>query len=538
MTNAKITKLLPLFLLNKNQYLCTLFQPVSQMNSKKLLLIIMDGWGEGEHNHANAIYSAKTPFIKSLYNNPDVAYCQLNASGLAVGLPEGQMGNSEVGHLNFGAGRIVYQDLVRISKAVEDGSIGQNKVLCDAYKYAKENNKAVHFIGLISDGGVHSLQTHLYKLCDIARDHGLEKVFIHAITDGRDTDPHSGLGYLKELQDHLAASAGKIATLIGRYYTMDRDKRWERIKTGYDMMVHGTGKKSKDVLQATQESYDEGVTDEFIKPVVFTDDNGKPLTTIQQDDVVICFNFRTDRLREITTVLTQKDMPEAGMQNIPLHYLTMTRYDESFKKINIIFEPADLKQSLAEVLSKLEKKQLRIAETEKYPHVTFFFSGGQETPFDGEDRMMVPSPKVATYDLQPEMSAPEVTVKVVEAINKNYYDFICLNYANADMVGHTGVYPAIIKALETVDTCVEKVIKTALENDYSVILTADHGNSDMAENPDGSPNTAHTCNPVPCFLFDRDYKTLHNGKLADIAPTILKIMNLPQPEEMTGNILV
>ncbi|HNW90027.1 MAG TPA: 2,3-bisphosphoglycerate-independent phosphoglycerate mutase [Bacteroidales bacterium] len=508
------------------------------MNSKKLLLIIMDGWGEGEHNHANAIYSAKTPFIKSLYNNPDVAYCQLNASGLAVGLPEGQMGNSEVGHLNFGAGRIVYQDLVRISKAVEDGSIGQNKVLCDAYKYAKENNKAVHFIGLISDGGVHSLQTHLYKLCDIARDHGLEKVFIHAITDGRDTDPHSGLGYLKELQDHLAASAGKIATLIGRYYTMDRDKRWERIKTGYDMMVHGTGKKSKDVLQATQESYDEGVTDEFIKPVVFTDDNGKPLTTIQQDDVVICFNFRTDRLREITTVLTQKDMPEAGMQNIPLHYLTMTRYDESFKKINIIFEPADLKQSLAEVLSKLEKKQLRIAETEKYPHVTFFFSGGQETPFDGEDRMMVPSPKVATYDLQPEMSAPEVTVKVVEAINKNYYDFICLNYANADMVGHTGVYPAIIKALETVDTCVEKVIKTALENDYSVILTADHGNSDMAENPDGSPNTAHTCNPVPCFLFDRDYKTLHNGKLADIAPTILKIMNLPQPEEMTGNILV
>ncbi len=501
-------------------------------------MIIMDGWGEGEHNHANAIYSAKTPFIKSLYNNPDVAYCQLNASGLAVGLPEGQMGNSEVGHLNFGAGRIVYQDLVRISKAVEDGSIGQNKVLCDAYKYAKENNKAVHFIGLISDGGVHSLQTHLYKLCDIARDHGLEKVFIHAITDGRDTDPHSGLGYLKELQEHLATSAGKIATLIGRYYTMDRDKRWERIKLGYDMMVHGTGKKSKDVLQATQESYDEDVTDEFIKPVVFTDDNGNPLTTIQKDDVVICFNFRTDRLREITTVLTQKDMPEAGMATIPLHYLTMTRYDESFKKINIIFEPADLKQSLAEVLSKLEKKQLRIAETEKYPHVTFFFSGGQETPFDGEDRMMVPSPKVATYDLQPEMSAPEVTVKVVEAINKNYYDFICLNYANADMVGHTGVYPAIIKALETVDTCVEKVIKAALENDYSVILTADHGNSDMAENPDGSPNTAHTCNPVPCFLFDRDYITLHNGKLADIAPTILKIMNLPQPEEMTGNILV
>jgi len=508
------------------------------MNSKKLLLIIMDGWGEGEHKHSNAIYSANTPFIKSLYTNPEVAYSQLNASGLAVGLPEGQMGNSEVGHLNFGAGRIVYQDLVRISKAIEDRSIEQNKALCDAFNYAKQNNKAVHFIGLISDGGVHSLQTHLYKLCDMAKDHGLEKVFIHAITDGRDTDPHSGLVYLKELQQHLEISTGKIATLVGRYYTMDRDKRWERIKVGYDLMVHGIGKKSRDVLQATQESYDDDVTDEFIKPVVLTDENGNPLTTIQQDDVVICFNFRTDRLREITTVLTQKNMPEAGMKTIPLHYLTMTRYDESFKNVTLIFDSEDLKKTLGETLSENGKKQLRIAETEKYPHVTFFFSGGREVPFDGEDRIMVPSPKVATYDLQPQMSAPEVTEKVVEAIDKNYYDFICLNFANSDMVGHTGVYPAIIKALETVDSCVEEVVATALKNNYSIILTADHGNSDMVENPDGSPNTAHTCNPVPCFLFDKDFKKIRNGKLADIAPTILKLLGLPKPQEMTGDIIV
>jgi len=508
------------------------------MTPKKLLLIIMDGWGEGMHNHSNAIFSADTPFIKSLYNNPDVAYCQLTASGLAVGLPEGQMGNSEVGHLNFGAGRIVYQDLVKISKAVEDNSIAQNQVLCDAYKYAKENNKAVHFIGLISDGGVHSLPTHLYKLCDIAKDYGLEKVFVHAITDGRDTDPRSGLGFLTELKDHLKKSTGKIATMVGRYYTMDRDKRWERVKTGYDMMVHGIGKKSKDVLQAIKESYDEEVTDEFVKPVVFTGDDGNPLATIQPDDVVICFNFRTDRLREITTVMTQKDMPEAGMKTIPLYYLTMTRYDESFRNVKVIFGNEDLKHTLGETLSSYGKKQLRIAETEKYPHVTFFFSGGREIPFEGEDRIMVQSPKVATYDLQPQMSAPEVTEKVMEAITKNYYDFICLNFANADMVGHTGIYTAILSALNTIDTCVKNVISTALKNIYSVILTADHGNSDISVNPDGTPNTAHSCNPVPCFLFDSDYKTMHNGKLADIAPTVLKIMDLPKPVEMTGNVLV
>jgi len=498
----------------------------------------MDGWGEGEHNNSNAIYSANIPFIKSLYNNPEVGYCQLKSSGLAVGLPEGQMGNSEVGHLNFGAGRVIYQDLVRITKAMEDNTIKQNNILCDAYKYAKENNKAVHFIGLISDGGVHSLQTHLYKLCDVAKEYGLEKVFVHAITDGRDTDPRSGLGYLTELKEHLNNSVGKIASLVGRYYTMDRDKRWERVKAGYDLMVNAIGKKSSNVLQAVQESYDEEVTDEFIKPVVFTDDNGEPLAKIQKDDVVICFNFRTDRLREITTVLTQKDMPDAGMRTMPLYYLTMTRYDESFQNIRIIFSNEDIKQTLGETLSHYGKKQLRIAETEKYPHVTFFFSGGRETPFDGEDRILVQSPKVATYDLQPQMSAPEVTEHAIEAINKNCYDFICLNYANSDMVGHTGVYPAILIALSTVDTCVNKVISAALENNYSVILTADHGNSDIALNPDGSPNTAHSCNPVPCFLFDPDYKSIKNGKLADIAPTILKIMNLPVPEKMTGAVLI
>jgi 2,3-bisphosphoglycerate-independent phosphoglycerate mutase len=498
----------------------------------------MDGWGEGDKSDSDAIYHAQIPFIKSLYNNPDIAYTQLQASGLSVGLPDGQMGNSEVGHLNIGAGRIVFQELVRISNAIEDRTIEKNQVLLDAYNYAAGNNKAVHFIGLISDGGVHSLQTHLYKLCDMAKEHKLEKVFIHAITDGRDTDPRSGYNYVKELQQHLDNSAGKIATLIGRYYTMDRDKRWERVKFGYDLMVNGVGKKSKNVLEAIEESYKEDVSDEFIKPVVITGDDDKPLACIQPDDVVICFNFRTDRLREITTVLTQTDMPEAGMQTLPLHYVTMTRYNESFKNIQIVFENDDLKSTLGEVLSKAGKSQLRIAETEKYPHVTFFFSGGREEVFKGEERIMVSSPKVATYDLQPSMSAYEVTEKVTEAIDENKYDFICLNFANSDMVGHTGVYEAILEALITVDTCVEKVVQTALKNNYSIILTADHGNSDYAVNADGSPNTAHTCNPVPCFLFDKDYKTIHHGRLCDVAPTILKLMDMPQPAEMTGQSLI
>ncbi len=497
----------------------------------------MDGYGEGPHNHSNAEFTADTPFLKSLYHDKNVAYNTLDASGLAVGLPDGQMGNSEVGHLNFGAGRVVYQDLVRISKAIEDKSIEQNQTLVDAYRYAKENNKAVHFIGLISDGGVHSLQTHLYKLCEMAHNAGLDKIFVHAITDGRDTDPHSGKDFLKQLQDNIAPTGSKIASLIGRYYTMDRDKRWERVKVGYDLMVNAIGKTSTNVLQATQESYDAGITDEFIKPVVFTGENGKPLTTIQQGDVVICFNFRTDRLREITTVLTQKNMPECGMKTIPLYYLTMTRYDEAFKDIHVIFNSDDLRNTLGEVISQTGKKQLRIAETEKYPHVTFFFSGGRELPFDGEDRIMVHSPKVATYDLQPQMSAPEVTAKVIEAINKNYYDFICLNFANSDMVGHTGVYNAIIEALKTIDNCVQQVVGCALKNKYTVLLTADHGNADMVVNEDGTPNTAHTCNPVPCFLFDADYKTIHHGKLSDVAPTILKIMDIPAPPEMTGDVL-
>ena len=366
---------------------------------------------------------------------------------------------------------------------------------------------------------------------------GLDKIFVHAITDGRDTDPHSGKDFLKQLQDNIAPTGSKIASLIGRYYTMDRDKRWERVKVGYDLMVNAIGKTSTNVLQATQESYDAGITDEFIKPVVFTGENGKPLTTIQQGDVVICFNFRTDRLREITTVLTQKNMPECGMKTIPLYYLTMTRYDEAFKDIHVIFNSDDLRNTLGEVISQTGKKQLRIAETEKYPHVTFFFSGGRELPFDGEDRIMVHSPKVATYDLQPQMSAPEVTAKVIEAINKNYYDFICLNFANSDMVGHTGVYNAIIEALKTIDNCVQQVVGCALKNKYTVLLTADHGNADMVVNEDGTPNTAHTCNPVPCFLFDADYKTIHHGKLSDVAPTILKIMDIPAPPEMTGDVL-
>lgn len=508
------------------------------MNSKKLILIIMDGWGEGEKNSGNAIYNAQIPFIKSLYNNNSVLYSRLNASGLAVGLPDGQMGNSEVGHLNFGAGRIVFQDLVRISNAIEDKSIENNKVLKDAFQYAKDHNAAVHYIGLISDGGVHSLDTHLYKLCDMTEEAGVERVFIHAITDGRDTDPKSGINYLRNLVNHISGKKTKIATLVGRYFTMDRDKRWERVKVGYDMMVHGEGKKSTDILLAIQESYDEGVTDEFIRPVVFVDQNKEVLATIKENDVVICFNFRTDRLREITTVLTQKDMPEAGMKTIPLHYVTMTRYNETFQNIHVVFNNEDLNNTLGEVLSSNGKKQLRIAETEKYPHVTFFFSGGRENPFEGETRIMIPSPKVATYDLQPGMSAIEVTENVIKALESEKYDFICLNFANSDMVGHTGVYDAILEALKTVDQCVEKVVKTAIHHQYSVILTADHGNSDLAINPDGSPNTAHSCNPVPCFLFDNDYKAISEGKLADIAPTILKIMGIPAPNEMTGNPLV
>jgi 2,3-bisphosphoglycerate-independent phosphoglycerate mutase len=506
------------------------------MKKKKALLIIMDGWGEGNKTKADVIANADIPFIKGLYKN--AAVCHLLSSGEDVGLPEGQMGNSEVGHLNIGAGRIVYQDFVRINIACKDNSIASNPVLLEAYKYAKENNKAVHFLGLVSDGGVHSSTRHLMKLCDLAKEHHLKKVFIHICTDGRDTDPYSGKGYVAELQEHLKCSAGKIASLTGRYYTMDRDKRWERVKQGYDLMVHGKGKPTNDILQAIQESYDLGITDEFIKPIIVVDDCGLPVATIQRGDVCICFNFRTDRLREITTVLTQKEMPEMGMTTIPLHYVTLTRYDESFKNVNIMFDKEDLVNTIGGVIANAGRTQLRIAETEKYPHVTFFFSGGREEAFENENRVMIPSPKVATYDLKPSMSAVEVKDAVIKEIKNNEPDFICLNFANADMVGHTGFYDAIKEAVETVDKCVKEVTEAALAKGYSVMATADHGNADFAINEDGTPNTAHSCNPVPCFLLDKDFKKIKDGKLCDIAPTLLTIMGLDIPAEMTGRVLV
>lgn len=506
------------------------------MNQKKMLLIIMDGWGEGEANKANVMTQANIPYIKGLYKN--AAGCHLQASGEEVGLPEGQMGNSEVGHLNIGAGRVVYQDLVRINLACKDNSINSNKALIDAYKYAKENNKAVHFLGLLSDGGVHSSMNHIMKLCDIAKDHELNNVYIHVCTDGRDTDPFSGKKYVAELQQHLTKSGGKIASLVGRYYTMDRDKRWERVKEGYDLLVSGKGTPTTDILQAIQESYDNKITDEFIKPLVMINNDGTPVATLKEGDVFICFNFRTDRLREITTALTQTEMPEFNMHTIPLYYVTLTKYDESFNNVHIMFDKDDLSNTLGAVLEKNNKTQLRIAETEKYPHVTFFFSGGRENAFKGEKRILIPSPKVATYDLKPAMSALEVKEAVIKEIKNSQPDFICLNFANADMVGHTGIYEAIKEALEIVDSCVKEVTDEAIANNYSVMITADHGNADFAINADGSPNTAHSCNPVPCFLLDKDVSQIKNGKLSDIAPTILSLMKLEIPSEMTGKSLI
>ncbi|MFH0865809.1 MAG: 2,3-bisphosphoglycerate-independent phosphoglycerate mutase [Bacteroidota bacterium] len=506
------------------------------MKKKKVLLMILDGWGEGDKSKADVIAYANTPYIKSLYNS--AATCHLLTSGEDVGLPEGQMGNSEVGHLNIGAGRIIYQDFVRINIACKDNSIASNPMLNQAYQYARDNNKAVHFLGLVSDGGVHSSTKHLMKLCDIAKEWKLKKVFIHVCTDGRDTDPYSGKGYVAELQEHLNKSEGKIASLIGRYYTMDRDKRWERVKQGYDLLVSGKGKPSNNILLAMQESYDSGVTDEFIKPIVIVDDCGTPVGLVKDDDVFICFNFRTDRLREITTVLTQKNIPENGMQTMSLQYYTMTRYDESFENVHVLFDKEDVKNTMGEVVSQAGLKQLRIAETEKYPHVTFFFSGGREDVFDGESRVMIPSPKVATYDLKPSMSAVEVKDAVIKEINKIEFDFICLNFANADMVGHTGIYSAIKKALETVDRCVKEVTEAAVANGYSVMITADHGNADFAINPDRTPNTAHSCNPVPCFLIDKDHKKINDGQLCDIAPTLLSLMGIKIPPDMKGKNLL
>lgn len=494
----------------------------------------MDGWGLGKIYKSDAIQHAKTPFVSSLYS--EYPNTTLVTCGEDVGLPEGQMGNSEVGHLNLGAGRIVYQELQRINVAIKTGELAANETLQNAIRYARENNKPLHLIGLVSDGGVHSHLNHLKALTNICNDAGLSNVLIHAFTDGRDTDPKSGLGFLSDLQQHLDTTVGKIASITGRYYAMDRDKRWERVKLAYDALVNDGGNKTYDVLAAVERSYQEGITDEFIKPII---NQNLSNTKIEDGDAVICFNFRTDRCREITEVLTQTDMPEFSMKRLALHYTTMTQYDQKFENVNIIFDNDDLKNTLGEILAQNHKTQIRIAETEKYPHVSFFFSGGREVPFEGEKRIMIPSPKVATYDLQPEMSAHGVTEAIVTEINNRSADFICLNFANADMVGHTGVWEAIIKAVETVDSCVEKVVTAALQNDYAVFLTADHGNADYAINEDGTPNTAHTLNLVPLFLIDNNWKgNIKPGKLGDIAPTILTLMDLPIPKEMTGDILI
>lgn len=513
------------------------------MVKKRVILIIMDGWGLGKVASADAIQHANAPFTKSLYArypNTTLVTC-----GEAVGLPDGQMGNSEVGHLNLGAGRIVYQELQRINVAIRSGSFAQNEHLLQALRNAKATNKPLHLLGLVSNGGVHSHINHLKAIIDICKAEGLTKVFIHAFTDGRDCDPKSGLGFITELEQHLQTQqTGKIASVSGRYYAMDRDKRWERIKLAYDAMVNGEGDKATDAVAAVENSYRNQVTDEFIKPTVIIDNDHKPLATINAGDSVICFNFRTDRCREITEVLTQQDLPEFNMHRRDLDYTTMTEYDHDFKNVRVIFDNDDLTNTLGEVLAAHGLKQIRIAETEKYPHVSFFFSGGREKPFEGETRILVPSPKVATYDLKPEMSAFELTEALLPQLREKKPDFVCLNFANADMVGHTGIWQAAIKAVETVDKCVEQVVTTALENGYTVFLTADHGNSDYMINPDGSPNTAHTLNLVPFFIIDNDPAVLgwngklRAGKLGDLAPTILTMMQLPIPKEMTGDILI
>jgi len=497
--------------------------------------MILDGWGIGNKQKSDAIFNTHPEYINKL--TASYPNAQLLTSGENVGLPDGQMGNSEVGHLNIGAGRVVYQDLVMINKEIKDNKINSNPVLIEAFKYAQLNNKAVHFLGLVSDGGVHSLDKHLYKLCDITKDYNLSKVFIHAFTDGRDTDPESGLGFIKKLENHLQTSNGEIATLVGRYYAMDRDKRWERIKIAYDMLLSGNGKKTNSIVNAIEESYKEGITDEFIKPVVKVDPMGNPIGTIMEGDVVICFNYRTDRLREMTVVLTQKDMPEFEMKTLPLHYVTLTCYDESFKGVKMVYEKDNLLNTLGEVVSKAGLNQLRIAETEKYAHVTFFFSGGREDVFPNEKRILIQSPKVATYDLKPEMSAFEVKDAIVQELKNKTHHFICLNFANGDMVGHTGFYDAITKAIKAVDACVAEVVETAKLNGYTIIIIADHGNADYAVNPDGSPNTAHSLNPVPIILVSEKFRSVENGILADVAPTILSIMGLSIPVEMSGKVL-
>ncbi len=506
------------------------------MSSKKAMLVIMDGWGLGQVYDSDAIRHAKTPFVSSLYDRfPNTT---LTTCGELVGLPDGQMGNSEVGHLNLGAGRIVYQELQRINVAIRDGEFAKNTQMLKAIHLAKSTGKPLHLLGLVSDGGVHSHTSHLKAILSLCAAEGFHNVYVHAFTDGRDTDPKSGLGFITDLQEHLNTTTGKIATITGRYYAMDRDKRWERVKLAYDGMVHGIGDYAINPVTAITDSYLNNITDEFIKPIIITDEEHRPVSVIQDGDVVICFNFRTDRCREITEVLTQTDFPEHGMRKLNLSYTTMTEYDKTFKGVEVVFENDNLNNTLGEVLQAHGKTQIRIAETEKYPHVTFFFSGGREVPFEGERRLMAASPKVATYDLKPEMSAFELTDLIIPEIENETADFICLNYANADMVGHTGVFSAVVKAVETVDVCVNRLVTTALAHGYTIFLTADHGNADYVVNADGTPNTAHTLNPVPFFLISADYHgKLKPGKLGDLAPTILKVMGLPIPQEMTGNIL-
>ena len=498
--------------------------------------MILDGWGLGDGSKSDVISKTETGNINRI--SQKYPSSQLKAAGEAVGLPEGQMGNSEVGHLNLGAGRVVYQDLVKINRAIREGDFFENEKLDEAFMYAREEGKQVHLMGLLSDGGVHSHIDHLLALCDMTQDYGLGRVFVHAFGDGRDTDPRSGKGYLKKLLAHIDDTAIELASFIGRYYAMDRDKRWKRIKLAYDLLTKGEGKKAMNMVDGLQESYDQDVTDEFVKPIVHIDESGKPVGHIKEGDVVVFFNFRNDRARQLTEVLTQKDMPEYDMKTIPLHFCTMTRYDAGFKGLHVLFPKEDITNTIGEVLAKNGKKQLRIAETEKYAHVTFFFSGGREEKFDNESRILIPSPDVDTYDLKPEMSAYKVKDALVDEINQEKHDFICLNFANGDMVGHTGVYEAIQKAISAVDECAGEIVQAAVDHDYEVLIIADHGNADNAVNSDGSPNTAHSLNPVPCVLVTQRYDSIDEGILADISPTILKLMDIAVPEEMTGKPLV
>jgi 2,3-bisphosphoglycerate-independent phosphoglycerate mutase len=504
--------------------------------NKKVILMILDGWGITQEPKVSAVYNANTSFIDKLYKSYPNA--SLRTDGEHVGLPVGQMGNSEVGHMNLGAGRIVYQNLVRINMAVENNTLGKEKVLLDALSYARENNKNIHLLGLVSDGGIHSHINHLKGFLDVAAENNMENVFLHAFTDGRDCDPKSGTYFINEIEEHMANTTGELASVTGRYYAMDRDKRWERVKIAYDALVHAKGVTSTDAIKSMEESYANNVTDEFIKPIIMINENGDAKAQIKADDVVIFINYRTDRGRELTEVLTQQDFPEYEMKTLPLHFNTITNYNEKFKNINVIYNTQNIDETLGEVLEKTGKKQIRIAETEKYPHVTFFFSGGREHMFEGEERLLCPSPKVATYDLQPEMSAYDIRDAIIPELNKQEVDFVCLNFANGDMVGHTGVMEAAIKACEAVDKCVEDVVNAALENDYTTIIIADHGNCETMINPDGTPHTAHTTNPVPLILVDKDLETIEDGILGDVAPTILKLMGIEKPESMTRRSLI